>query len=101
MVERVGLRGQLEEHLPGKRPDQVRASASGWRYEPALAGAFYVLLGARSVGTALVDSNSTRTQACVGIRADLAAEERARRPTPRILTDTNRSFVRPGRWGWV
>lgn len=50
---------------------------------------------------ALTDSNSTRTEACVGTRPDPAAKERATRSKPRITTDASRSFVRAGRCGRV
>lgn len=59
---------------------------------------FYLI---RAVPTALVDSNSTRTEPCVSIRPDPEAQVRLPRRRPRIATDANRSSVRAGRWGRV
>jgi len=49
----------------------------------------------------LDDSNTTRTESSVAIRLDPRLRARSACRSSRIVTDTNRSSVRGGRWGRV
>ena len=59
---------------------------------------FYLI---RAVPTALVDSNSTRTEPCVAIRLNPEAQGQVDTPKATDHNRTNRSSLRAWRWGRV